>query len=354
MHPAPAGIEPPHPYRARIRPVPPGTARPLWSVMIPTYHCAAYLRETLESVLAQDPGPDDMQIEVVDDHSTRDRPEAVVAEIGRGRVGFHRQERNVGHVRNFETCLQRARGRWIHLLHGDDLVGPGFYARMTAAFEAAPEIGAAFCRAIYVDEQGRATGYTPMERPESGVLENAVERLALEQRIMTPSIVVRRDVYEALGGFDTRLRCSEDWEMWVRAAAAYPIWYQAEPLAMYRMHPDSNTGRHIRSGEDILFTRLAIDIFERYLPRASASRIARAARETYAMAAVDMARTLARRGDRVGMGAQIRAAIGCSRSPRVLWRATRLLARAAGSSLAAAAGAGRRGGGPDRGEGAAR
>jgi glycosyltransferase involved in cell wall biosynthesis len=343
---ATAGAEP-HAYRARILPVAGGTARPSWSVMIPTYHCAAYLREALESVLAQDPGGDEMQIEVVDDHSTRDRPDAVVAEIGRGRVGFHRQERNVGHVRNFETCLQRARGRWIHLLHGDDLVRPGFYARMREAFEAEPGIGAAFCRTIYIDERGRPRGHTPIEQPESGILKNALEHLALEQRIMTPSIVVRRDVYEALGAFDTRLRCSEDWEMWVRVASAFPIWYQAEPLAMYRMHSDSNTGRHVQSGEDILFTRLAIDIFERYLPRESASRIARTARETYAMAAVDMARTLALRGDRAGMGAQIRAALGCSRSPRVMWRATRLLVRAAAGSLAAAGGVERAPGGRD-------
>ena len=50
----------------RIAPVPAGVRRPRWSVMIPTFNCAKYLRETLGSVLAQDPGPERMQIEVVD------------------------------------------------------------------------------------------------------------------------------------------------------------------------------------------------------------------------------------------------------------------------------------------------
>ena len=77
-----------HPYRATIPPILDGTARPLWSVMIPTYNCVNYLRETLASVLAQDPGPEIMQIEVVDDHSTKDDPAAVVEELGCGRVGF--------------------------------------------------------------------------------------------------------------------------------------------------------------------------------------------------------------------------------------------------------------------------
>src|SRR5262249_49179546 len=55
--------------RIVIPPVPDGIARPLWSVMIPTFNCASYLRETLRSVLTQDPGRDVMQIEVVDDCS---------------------------------------------------------------------------------------------------------------------------------------------------------------------------------------------------------------------------------------------------------------------------------------------
>ena len=57
--------------------------RPLWSVLIPTHNCAHYLRETLHSVLAQDPGEALMEIIVVDDHSTKDDPEAVVKEFGK-------------------------------------------------------------------------------------------------------------------------------------------------------------------------------------------------------------------------------------------------------------------------------
>ena len=71
-----------NPHCARIGPVDAAFVRPVWSVMIPTYHCARYLGETLRSVLAQDPGPDAMQIEVVDDHSTQDDPERVVREVG--------------------------------------------------------------------------------------------------------------------------------------------------------------------------------------------------------------------------------------------------------------------------------
>jgi hypothetical protein len=313
-----------HPYRCRVLPVPEGVERPLWSVMIPTYNCARYLRETLEGVLAQDPGPARMQIEVIDDHSTRDDPESVVRVCGGDRVQFFQQPQNVGHIRNFETCLQRSRGRWVHLLHGDDCVRPGFYERMQRGFEQEPAIGAAFCRPIYMDENGCVKEMAPLEQKESGLLEDGLERLSLEQRIMTPSIVVRREVYEAVGGFDRRLKCSEDWEMWVRIASRYPVWYETEPLAMYRMHFDSNTGRHIRSGEDISFTCTAINLFKPYLPPAMAARVVPSAKRTYAFAALEMARTTAAQGDFVSMRSQIRAALRCSRSRQVLGRAARL------------------------------
>jgi glycosyltransferase involved in cell wall biosynthesis len=299
------------PHRAEIPPVADGAPRPLWSVMIPTFECARYLRTTLESVLAQAPGPDVMQIEVVDDHSTGDDPRAVVEEAGRGRVAFHRQTENVGHVRNFETCLRRARGHLVHLLHGDDFVLDGFYDALGSALVAHPEVGAAFCRQIYVDEDGRRTDTSPLERERSGALDGWLERIASEQRILTPSIVVRRAVYERLGGFDRRLVCAEDWEMWVRIAAHFPVWYEAEPLAAYRIHSASNTGRHVRSGEDIRYTRMAIQLFEPYLPSDRARRLARTAKRTYAVSALRTARAMLAAGDVRGAAAQCREALRC-------------------------------------------
>lgn len=294
--------------------------------MIPTFNCAAYLRETLQGVLAQDPGPDAMQIEVVDDCSS-DEPQAVVAEIGAGRVGFHRQPRNVGVPYNFYTCIDRARGHLVHLLHGDDLVLPGFYAAMGRAFTSHPEIGAAFCRHGFIDSEGQRRSVADPEQPASGILTNALERLALEQRIMTPSIVVKREAYETLGAFDSRLSCAEDWEMWVRIAAHYPIWYEAAPLALYRMHEASNTGRHTHTAEDIRYTRRAIELFEPYLPADRAARIVRSARRTYSLAALENARGLWARKDRSGAVAQVREALALSRSPQTLLALARLTLR---------------------------
>lgn len=249
-----------HPHRATIAPVTAGEARPRWSVMIPTYHCAAYLAKTLESVLQQAPGPDEMQIEVVDDHSTRDDPESVVRDVGGGRVGFFRQERNGGHVRNFATCLARSRGHLVHLLHGDDYVQPGFYRAMESAFAERPDVGLATCRHLYAHADGHWFGVSPLRQPVRGVWSGALGELVLHGGLQTPSVVVRREVYERLGGFDDRLRCMEDYEMWVRIAAHYPVWYEPEVLAVYRFHPGSNTTRDSATAENIRDARRAVDV----------------------------------------------------------------------------------------------
>jgi hypothetical protein len=108
----------------KIEPLPGSESRPLWSVMIPVFNCAHLLEQSLKSVLAQDPGADRMQIEVIDDCSTKDDPARVVEEIGKGRVSFYRQPQNGGAINNFNTCIKRSRGKLVHILHGDDWIEP--------------------------------------------------------------------------------------------------------------------------------------------------------------------------------------------------------------------------------------
>ncbi|MBD2343417.1 glycosyltransferase [Anabaena subtropica] len=320
-----------HSYRATIPPVPDGIHRPLWSVMIPSYNCASYLRETLASVLAQDPGLEMMQIEVIDDYSTKDDPEAVVAELGRGRVSFYRQPQNVGHTRNFETCLKRSRGKLIHLLHGDDCVREGFYLKMQQAFDERPEIGAAFCRHIFMDEHGNWQFLSELLQPKSGVLSNWLERIIVKQYIQTPSIVVRREVYESLGGFDRRLAWYEDWEMWVRIATEYGFWYEVEPLAIYRMHSASNSGRYVRTGKNIQDVRRGLEIVQsylpNYLPNTIVSQLLDKNREYSALCALDTARKMLSVGEIEGANNQIQEALKCSQSFKIRQQAIKLFVK---------------------------
>jgi hypothetical protein len=315
-----------HLYRATIQPIPSDTQRPLWSVMIPTYNCADYLRETLVSVLAQDPGSEWMQIEVVDDCSTQDNPEAVVKEVGQGRVEFYQQPENVGYIKNFETCLERSRGQLIHLLHGDDCIRDGFYQKMQPLFEQYPEIGSAFCRQIIMDDQGHWRRFSKLEQAESGILHNWLERIAADHSLQTPSVVVKREVYEQLGGFDRRmLSCGEDWEMWVRIAAHYPVAYEVEPLALYRDRSNSLTKRSVQTGQNIRDVRRATEIVKSHLtqvlPDATVDDLSNKALKLWASWALHFAQQALLREDTTTAIIQIREGLQCSRSFDVIERA---------------------------------
>lgn len=268
-----------------------------------------------------------MQIEVVDDHSMQDDPEAIVREMAGDRVSFYRQPRNVGHTKNFQTCLERSRGKLIHLLHGDDCVRGDFYRLMAQGFKAKPEIGAAFCRHIIMDENGHWQLIAPLEQLESGILNNWLDKIAIRQRIQTPSIVVQRAVYEKLGGFDSRLTWAEDWEMWVRIASEYSIWYEVEPLALYRVHSLSSSGNRTRTGENIQDVRRAIGLIKHYLTNESADRLSNAALENAAFEALHHARQFASDSEHNAAINQIKEALRCRASLKLLITALKLYVR---------------------------
>lgn len=295
-------------------------ARPRWSVLIPTYNCARHLEEALNSVLIQAPAAADMEIIVVDDHSTRDDPGKIVVRVGGARVRFIRQESNVGKVRNFETGLLASRGTLVHQLHGDDKVRPGFYAAMEDAFDAFPEAGAFFCESAYIDDSGIATGRTGSERSDTGILEDWLDRIVVSQRIQTPSMVVRRKVYETLGGFDRRLDMVEDWEMWIRIANRYPVGFVNQQLAEYRVSPGGTTASSILSGATVGHLRKMIEIVDAYIPPETLSRQAVPRNTSLAQYLSQFIPFLVARGEFSAVARIYLAVLSFSRHPRTIYR----------------------------------
>jgi len=235
--------------------------------MIPTFNPGKYFIDAVNSVLKQDQGEDNMQIEVVDDCSTKLDVKKIVEENWKGRVKYHKLPKNVGHSFNFTECIRRSKGELVHILHDDDMVKDGFYPKIKNIFNDFNEIGAAFCRQEYIDENNDLKFHSDLELDESGMLDDALLKLAQKQRIQYCSMVVKRTVYEKVGGFIAKNIGCEDWEMWVRIAAFFPIGYIPEALAQYRVHHGTSmTLKDMRSGQDMRFMREAINVFNEYLP----------------------------------------------------------------------------------------
>jgi glycosyltransferase involved in cell wall biosynthesis len=286
--------------------------------MIPVYNAARELHGSLESVLASGIEPDQMQIEVIDDASD-ESPEHIIRDLCGDRVELYRQPANVGHARNFNTCISRARGQVVHILHADDRVRPEFYSKLGLLFDTHPIIGAAFARHAIVCPDGQVQRISPLEREEAGIIDEWLPRIAAELRLQPPAIAVRRTVYERLGGFDTRLRsCGEDWEMWVRIAASYPVAFEPEVLAFYTDAADSLTKRSIRTGQNIRDVRLATKLSRKYLTDEEALAANRKASESWALWGIHWAWQAAEQRDFRTAAVQIFEALKCSQSGKVI------------------------------------
>lgn len=307
-----------------ILPLPDLQRRPRWSVMIPVYNCARYLPETLNAVLDQALAEYQMQIEVVDDASTDADIEALVTQIGKGRILYFRQSSNVGSLRNFETCINRARGELVHMLHGDDLVKPGYYQQIGQLFDQYPEVGAAFCRYAYIGETSKTLYLRDEEMDHPGMLDQWLLRLAERQRIQFCTITVKRTVYESVGSF-YGVNYGEDWEMWMRIASRFPIAYTPAILAAYRLHYNSISGQSYASAQNLLDLQWVMQTIQQYLPDAAKEKLLKKSMKFYAHHALITANGLWH-GHRNKQGArtQVKAALRMHQDPLLYWKITKL------------------------------
>jgi glycosyltransferase involved in cell wall biosynthesis len=225
------------------------TNLPFWSVMIPTYNPRPqYLEQTLRSVLAQDPGPERMQIEVVDDCSTNVDVSALVMDIAGERITFSRNAQNLGLAGCWNSCVERSRGEWIHILHQDDYVHEGFYKHLRCLAELHPRVGLLATRSFTVDENGVIISVTSrVPSLEKGG--NVIEEFFYQTPILCPGVVMRRCCYEEVGGFRADLKFTLDLEMWTRAIKAKSGLVTSDVLAYYRTYSQNQSRRLWRSGE---------------------------------------------------------------------------------------------------------
>jgi protein O-GlcNAc transferase len=257
--------------------------RPFWSVIVPVYERRQYLKQCLESVLDQDPGPDEMEILVIDDASSTDL-RGFVEELTDGRASYLRNATNLGLYPSTNLALRQARGTWLHILHDDDWVLPGFYATMRRDIEAAPaEVGVAFCMYANWHEREMTTWSPPGFRDQAGVMgRDFLVRLAAANPLNLPAVTYRRETFEKVGLFREDLSFTADWEWYVRSAVQVAWHHQPETLAVWRVHEANQTHELARAGIAARDIRRTYELFAQYLPKDIAALALPAGREFHA------------------------------------------------------------------------
>ncbi len=208
---------------------------PMVSIVIPTYNRARLVEQAVASVLAQ--RFRDYEVLVVDDGST-DETVQRLERFGSQITVLRQPCRERGAARN--AGIRASRGSLIAFLDSDDLWAPGKLTDDIERLQQDPGIGLVYCGVELIDEVGRSLGI-----PTSPSWEGSVcEQLLLSNFIPNSSVIVRRACLEAVGGFseDRELSGSEDWELWLRIAAQFPVGAIRRPNVRRRVHGANTLG----------------------------------------------------------------------------------------------------------------
>ena len=208
---------------------------PAVTVVIPVYNGTNYVREAIESVLAQT--FTDHEIVAVDDGSTDGTWDLLQSHGDRVRA-FRKPNGGVASALNLG--IANARGRWIAWLSHDDLFLPTKLEKQVAFLTDAPRFSACYTDYLVCDAVGRI-----LREVETPWYPRAKALRALFGRayIGGSTILVERACFEAVGPFSETLRYTQDTEMWLRLLRRFEIGRVAEPLAVERTHPGQDSQR---------------------------------------------------------------------------------------------------------------
>lgn len=232
-------------------------------VIVTTYNHAHFLAQALESVRAQTRAPD--AVVVIDDGSTDD-PAGVVARFPGVRL-ISQENRGLAAARN--RGLAAVNTTYVVFLDADDCFSPDALEAGLACFTRSPESGFVYGGHRFIDAEGQRLG-----QRFHAVRESPYVQLLRGNFIgMHATVMYRRELLVAVGGFDERLRRCEDYDVYLRMARLYPVTGYPDLIASYRQHGDNMSADH---GSML---RTALEIHARHRPPASAGDAAIAWRQ---------------------------------------------------------------------------
>ncbi len=221
---------------------------PIVTVVIPAYNAAKFIDDTLTCILDQT--LDGVEVIVVDDGSTDATADAVERYLDR--ITYIYQE-NAGVSAARNRGLEQAQGRYVCFFDADDWMYPENLAKKVAHLEDHPGDVLVHSHVAVTDEQLNRTGEVL-----TGMTGDVVRDLMGYAPPAIPGVsssVLRTDVVRTVGGFDTGLSTSADFDFWIRVALRGSVASVPEVLVFYRRHGDSmyaDVGLHIHDMQAII------------------------------------------------------------------------------------------------------
>ena len=241
----------------------------LVTIVITSYNYAHYLPLAIESALAQDYAP--LEVLVLDNASTDGTPAVLARYASDPRFRAIRNPENIGLTPNHNKGLAEARGEYIVFLSADDRLTPGCIARAMQYYATHPDVDIIYASAYFMDEHSRVYSQRQMTGQPlcayAGGRNELASVLTEGCYMCTPTMLVRRTIWERYGGFDESMH-GADWEISARwASRGLRFAYLPEAFAIVRLHSAQHSGHreYVTTGRDM---REYLTIVDRYIDSA--------------------------------------------------------------------------------------
>lgn len=249
------------------------------TVIIPTHNRERLLRLAIESVSKQTLLPS--EVIVVDDGSTDQTRELIESLSKRSPFKLtYLYKENAGPSAARNAGLALCKTPWVAFLDSDDeWHSEKLQLQMEAARAANdPKLGLVFCRFELIDEQGQSLPGTCDFDPT--IRGDVFSRLLHGNKVAGSgsAVLIRKECFDRVGGFDERLQAAEDWDMWLRIAREYHLTYADRTLTRIRRHPDhqhiqKDQARMLRNDIDF-YAKWALAVPADQIPFAWAKKLA--------------------------------------------------------------------------------
>lgn len=222
-------------------------SKPLVSVVIPNYNYARYLNGAIDCALTQ--SHENVEVIVVDDGSA-DNSRSIIEGYGDKIKAIFQSNAGVSAARNNGAKL--AAGEYIAFLDADDIWFAEKLEKQVGLFELEKNLGLVHVGVEEFDDEGNT-----LKIRLDGMSGDVSHELLLFERSVVlgggSGMMIPRDVFEQVGGFDLNLLTSADWDLFYRVSTKHKIGFVPEVLLKYRIHGSNMHGNINRMEDEMLY-----------------------------------------------------------------------------------------------------
>ena len=199
---------------------------PLVSIITPSFNQAAFLEETIQSVLGQT--YPNLEYIIVDGGS-RDGSQEIIRKYHE-RLAWWVSEPDRGQTDALNKGFARARGEILAWLNSDDTYLPKAVEQAVTYLQANPLVGMVYGDAALIDEQGKVIGQFPARQTDYARLRRGFVHIPQQAAFF------RADLWRQVGPLDASFYFAMDYDLWVRLAKLAPLHYHPQVWANFRLH----------------------------------------------------------------------------------------------------------------------